>query len=215
MKYGKIILTTIGVLAVLVGMTQVASAGMIQIQLGGVDLFYTVGVVRDSGTPTSPDPLTNATFLVNGAVAGVDTTGVTLDLSIPGVLNLPAAGGSVTSALSGDLDLAFGGGYYLSLTLQSATVTNIPLTETLNIIFVASASTLDGQQLPYGITIAEPISVSFSTHTTEPVSQSGNHITVFRSSGTGEISGTPEPATMSLLAIGGMTILMRRRRHRA
>ena len=214
MKYGKTVLTVIGVLAVLVGMTQVASAGMIQIQLGGVDLFYTGGVVRDSGT-SSPDPLTNATFLVNGAVAGVDTTDVTLDLRIPGVLNLPANGGSVTSALSGDLDLAFGGGDYLSLTLQSATVTNIPLTATLNIIFIASVSTLDGQQLPFDITIAEPISVSFSTHTTEPVSQSGNYITVFRSSGTGEISGTPEPATMSLLAIGGMTMLMKRRRHRA
>jgi hypothetical protein len=90
-------------------LTQVASASVIQIQMGGVDLFYTGGLVRDSGT-SSPDPLTNATFLVNGVVVGVDTTDVTLDLSILGLLNLPAAGDSVTSGISGDLDLALGGG---------------------------------------------------------------------------------------------------------
>lgn len=198
-------------LVAMVGLPQAASADVIQIQLGGVDLFYTGGIVRDSGT-SNPDPLTNATFLVNSAVAGVDDTDVTLDLSIPGVLNLPAAGGSVNSAIGGDLDLALGGGEHLSLTLQSATVTNVPLTATLNIIFIASATTLDSQQLPFGITIAEPVSISFSTQTTEPISQSGGHVTVFRSAGTGEISGVPEPATMSLLVIGSLTVLRRRRR---
>ncbi|MBL7220211.1 MAG: PEP-CTERM sorting domain-containing protein [Phycisphaerae bacterium] len=66
--------------------------------------------------------------------------------------------------------------------------------------------------MPYGVTIAEPVSVSFSTQTTEPVSKSGNHITVFRSSGTGEITGLPEPATLSLLALGGLTVLRKRRK---
>lgn len=213
MKYARTVLVTIGVVAVLVGMTQVASATMIQIQMGGVDLFYTGGVVKDAGT-SAPDPLTNATFFVDGAEIGRVTEGVTLDLRIPGVENLPTAFGSVTSSQTGTLELMFGDDY-LNLTLQSATVTNIPLTETLNIIFIASASELSSQQLPFGITIGEPISVSFSTHTTVPVSKSGNHITVFRSAGTGEITGVPEPATMTLLAIGGVTMLMRRRRHRA
>ena len=95
---------------------------MIQIQMGGIDLFYTGGVIRDAGI-SDPDPLTNATFLVDGAVVGVATEDVTLDLHIPGVLNLPATAGSVTSSIDGDL--ALGGEDYLSLTLKSATVTNI------------------------------------------------------------------------------------------
>ncbi|MBL7220210.1 MAG: hypothetical protein ISS69_08855 [Phycisphaerae bacterium] len=56
-------------------------------------------------------------------MVGVATEDVTLDLHIPGVLNLPATAGSVTSSIDGDL--ALGGEDYLSLTLKSATVTNI------------------------------------------------------------------------------------------
>ena len=82
-------------LVVLVGTAPAASAATVQIQLGGVDLSYDGTDIVDSGS-TSPDPLTNATFLSGNTLLGVDDTDVTLDLNIP-VLNILATGPSSVS----------------------------------------------------------------------------------------------------------------------
>lgn len=199
--------------AILAGLAPAASAEIIQIQLGGADFRYdgAQATVEDTGTRTSPDPLTNATFLVGGVSLGADTTGVTLDLHIPGVSNIPVAGGQVTSASGGNLDLDLGGGEYLYLTLGSTAVNYLPLTSTMRFVFVGAIATIDGQQLPHGLSLDDPVSVSFSTQVMGPVSQSGGYVTAFASAGTGEIQGVPEPASMGLLALGGLALLRRRR----
>jgi hypothetical protein len=195
---------------------QPASAAYIQIQLGGLDLQYDGSSIYDSGT-ADPAPLTNATFLSDGVALGpADTSDVTLDLQIPGVLNIPAAGGSVTSASGGNLYLDLGDGEFLSLTLDVANVNYVPLTSTVQFVFAGSAASIDGQQLPYGITLGEPVSVSFSTQLIEPasyvVTQDGSFVGSFDAQGTGEIHAVPEPATLGLLGLGGLAILRRRRR---
>ena len=199
----------------LAGVAPIASAALIQIQLGGVDLRYNGTNLFDAGT-SSPDPLTNATFMVDGFEAGVDTTDVTMDLHIPGVTNIPVGGGQLNSSSGGSLNLDLGGGEYLSLALDSAFVAYIPMTSTIQFVFIGSAASSTGQNLPHGISINDPIGISFSTQIVEPISQSGGFVAVFKSAGTGEIQGfgvgIPEPATLSLLALGGLAILRRRRK---
>ncbi|MCY2931393.1 MAG: PEP-CTERM sorting domain-containing protein [Planctomycetota bacterium] len=116
---------------------------------------------------------------------------------------------------NGSLYLDLGSGEYLSLTLASAVVSYIPLTSTVQFVFAGAASAIAGQQLPYGLSLVDPVSVSFSTQVTPgSVSQSGGYVTAFTSAGTGEIQGIPEPTTMVVLATGGLATLVRRRRGR-
>ncbi len=197
---------------VLVGLPAAASAAMIQIELGGVDLAY------DGSTITgvdSPDPLTNVTFFDDETKVGVrddDTYGVSMDLDIPDVYDIPVGGGQVTSATDGTLYLNLGGGDFLSLLLDEVTVAYVPLTQSVRFVFAGSAAELVGQQLPFDLTIAEPISVSFSTNVREWSSDDDEYLSFFRSKGTGEITGIPEPATMGLLGIGGLALMLRRKR---
>ncbi|MFB3894109.1 MAG: PEP-CTERM sorting domain-containing protein [Phycisphaerae bacterium] len=195
---------------VLVGLTGAASATVMQIQLGGIDMVYDGVKIVDAGG-ASPDPLTNATFLVDGATAGVVNTGVTLDLLVPGVTGIPITGGQVNSAAGGTLYLGLGGGDYLSLTLGSGVVNYIPLTSTVQFVFVGAAASINGQQLPFNLTLGEPVSVSVSSQIMQPVTESGGIVTGFVAAGTGEIQGVPEPASMVLLAIGGLAMVRRRR----
>jgi hypothetical protein len=208
MKWFSLLLVGSVMLAVL---APAASASFIQIQLGGVDLQYDGTDIRNAGSP-NPDPLTNATFLVDSVAIGADTTNVTLDLYIPGVSALPVGGGQVSSLSGGSLDLELGGGQYLELSLASAIVAYIPATSLIQFVFLGSVASIDGQDLPFDVVLAEPVSISFSTQLKAPITQSGGLVTSFQTAGTGEIQGVPEPATLSLLVIGSLAMMWRRRK---
>lgn len=178
----------------------------VMIQLGGINIGYDGSRIVDAGEQ-NPDLLTNATFIVDNATAGVDSTEVTFDLNIPGVFNLPVGGGYVNSAANGSLHLDLGGGEHLSLTLASAVVSYMPLTSSIQFVFGGASSVIAGQQLPYDLFLIDPVSVSFSTQIVPgSISQSGGYVTGFAAAGTGEIQGIPEPATLSFLALGWLAL---------
>lgn len=200
--------TVVAMLATIVASS--ASAAVIQIQLGGVTLSYDGNSIVDTG-PVNPDTLTNATFMVSDSWVGMDVTGVTLNLDIPNVSNIPLSGGPVSSDANGFLDLDLGDGEFLNLTLDSVTVNYIPVLSTVQFIFAGSSSTIDDQNLPYGLSFDNPVSVSFSTQISQ-IDDDGTYVTEFTSAGTGEIQGVPEPATLGMLAFGGIAALWRKRR---
>ena len=211
MNVGKMAGMAVAVMLLAMVMVSSASAAVIQIQLGGIDLSYNGTNIVDTGTIQNPDPLTNATFIVNKVPVGVDDTGVTLDLYIPKVFNIPVVGGTVSSDIDGSLYLNLGDGKFLSLKLDSVAVTYIPLASTVYFVFAGSSASIAGQQLPYSLSLDDPVSVSFSTQVSQ-LSTAGVYVSSFVSAGTGEIQGVPEPATLSMLALGGLAMLKRKRR---
>ena len=185
-------------------------AGPIQIQFTGLELEYDGFSVGDLN-PFGSAALDTATIQHNGVnVTGSPmVSGVSIDLDIPNVPNIPLGGGSVTSAAGGTLDLLFPGGDYLSVLLGEVTINYDVLTSQAQFVFGASVGGVSGQSLPDNLVLDNPVQVSFSTNV-DSFHDDGSHIFCFFSSGTGEINGThspliPEPSSMllSLIATAG------------
>jgi hypothetical protein len=201
--------------AVVFSLSQAASAGLIQIQLGGVDLSYAGSVLSDANA-SGADDLTNATFLQDGSTIGVDNTEVTLDLFIPGVTGISAFGGQVNSLPNGTLDLQLGGGEHLQLALNTVEVTYLSLSGLIKFAFVGTVSSIVSQDLPYNLTMLDPVTVTFSTQIVGGYSEAANVVTTFDASGTGELQSSdqpfiPEPASLALIGLGGLLMFPRRR----
>lgn len=196
----------------------------IQIQLGGVDIRYDgVNIVDQSPTGADPDPLTNATFIDQsvGNTIGTVNSGVTLNMLIPDVVNIPVGGGQVASASGGVFDLSFGGGDYLSLSLASVGITYQHVAAgplLFDFVFAGAVAAINGQHLPFQTTLGAPVSITFSTQVTDgTLLDNGTFLTGFTAAGTGEVHSDqftiiPEPASLGLLALGGVALLSRKRR---
>ena len=202
-------------------LTTTANASTLQIQYTGVDLRYDGGseILHDNGDPalaggtdtSKADDLLNMDFLVDGSGVGSLGSDIYLDLEIPEVTGLPLAGGSVITdgSPSGVLELLMPG-VGLSLSLGAAEVSYLPaLGGTINFVFGGAVASIDGQSLPFGLIIGDPVSVSFSTQVVAgTLTHDGTYVTGFDSRGTGEVQGVavPEPTTATL-ALGGLAIL--------
>jgi hypothetical protein len=215
--------------ALMGGSATVARAGLIEIQVSGLDLVYNGTDIYDAGNilggigdPAESDPLISMSFLVDGNLVGTLTSNIFADVYIKDVFNIPVGGGFVMTGPQGNsfgFDLLSSNnnpGFGLALNLDRMQVFYSGST-----VFIAGggvASSLANQNLPFGLVIdgSQPISIAFSSSAMSNVTSAGGFLTGFRSSGTGNVRGTliPEPAALALvmLAVGSVLTVSRRGR---
>jgi len=202
--------------------TSSALAVTMEIQFTGVNLSYDPNTISDAespaggtGDPNDADPLDSIQFKVGGDLKGTAfTDDIFLDVSIPGVTNLPNSGSEiVTTSVSGgyfhlliDTDPnAPNAEEFLKLDIDEVTITYLNITGTVQFMFGAAVVENYSQNLPFGLEIGDPVTVSFSTQVdVGSKTIAGGFVTGFTSWGTGEVVGTfvPEPSSCVLGAIG-------------
>src|SRR5690606_27332718 len=88
---------------------------------------------------------------------------------------------------------------------------------TVQFVGVASVASVNGQSLPLGLMIGDPVTFSFSSQVTSQTVDGNNFVATFAASGTGEVSGNniiPEPSSLGLLALSGLLGSMMADRYR-
>jgi hypothetical protein len=158
------------------------------------------------------------TLIVDGSVVETlvgpaDT--IFADLAVA-VTDIPAGGGmgTITSDPAGSfhLGLLTGG---LTLDLEDAFVSYVSAPGFFDLVYSGAAASIAGQDLPFGLEIGEPVTMSFSTIIDpDSLMAVGMYLEAFTASGTGEIMGeaVPEPASILLLLPGLALLLASRRR---
>lgn len=205
-----------------------AAAAAISIEFTGMDLVYDGSALYDAGStaggtadPAEGDPLSSVEFSVDGTSVGSITNNVSLDVYIPGITGIPSAPGTVHNLVApagGRFDLLVGtsptASEYLLIDMGEVNVTYVDVANTVQFTFGAAISDLFVQNLPFGLIIGDPITVSFSAQVMPGTrTESGGVVTGFRAGGTGQLNGplVPEPATCMLAAFGLVALAVRRK----
>jgi hypothetical protein len=203
--------------------------GALQIQFTGLNLSYDGATITDAGSPdggncdpNEADPLDTVEFKVNGSSVGLLTSAddIYMDLSIPDVTGL-SDNNIVTNVTSGPgsyfhLLIGPNAEEYLKLEADEVTVIYLKTSNTVQFVYGGSVASVNGQNLPFDVTVGQNVSVSFSTKVDDDskTTDQDNFVTGFTSSGTGEISGqaVPEPAVCLLAAVSVIGVLLTRTR---
>jgi hypothetical protein len=213
--------------------TSQASADTIEIFFTGIDIAYDGSDIVDADpSAADPDPIVNASFVINGGLAGTVSTNVTADLFIEDVavlLNqtvMSTGAGSYFQLNFPDGSDADSDADFLRLSLDDVMVTFI---DSAPKDFVFSASVADGfsrsDSLPFDALFdpSLPITLSFSSQTSAVTLGAPGVVTSFAASGTGEVRGEfdpdmnqviPEPASIGMVVLAGLmggVYAMRRR----
>lgn len=219
------------------------SASTLQISFTGLNLMYDggTGVIFDGGGNNSTRPgnasladaLASMDFFVDATQVGHynATDNIFADIYIPGVFNIPVAGGTRMS--TGPFP-SFGFDLFIGSTILALDIDS-PFQITwdagnVTILGSASTSSIQGQALPFGLTLGTPVNIGFDVFavdygTFQPPSIAlnddinGDYISRFTAFGSGDVRGPvsaiPEPATLMLLGfglLGGGAMSARRRR---
>jgi PEP-CTERM motif len=221
---GRIALAACCVFIGIVTSQTLVVAGTLEVQFTGLNLDYDGTSIFDSGvhntvrlgSPAQSDPLTSMSFYLDGnQVGSVLTSNIFSDIYLANILNIPAAGGVVTSGGNGD---AFGidllsqnitPGWGLALNLDSMQLFYTGSRIAISVSGVASS--LFAQSLPFGLEYdtSKPITIVVSSANLTNVTSAGGFLTGFNAAGTGNVAGTgdvtihtPEPSTLALAAFG-------------
>ena len=195
---------------------QLASAATITIQMNGVDAIYDGTNFQDANL-SGADSLDTVTVKLDGvnATGSPFVTDVDIDFFVPSLLNIPVAGGSVTSAANGTLEIGLPGSDYLSLTLSEVEVQYTKISSLASFAFLATVGEVSGQSLPDGLMLGDPVEVTLTT-ILSGTTNDGTYLTSFNANGPGAISGpqVPEPTSIAMvlgLALVGAGVLRNRR----
>jgi hypothetical protein len=197
---------------------------ILQIQFTGLNLYYDGSALFDGkvanttpgANPADADVLGTMYFYVDGSLVGSQSTNIGADIYLP-TGALPLMGSK--SGTGGFIDIFTKPtipGWGLALEPESWTIVSNSTSFIATVSGSVIASSLLAQSLPFGLTISEPITVSFSTHIFPGNSTtSGGNFTSFKSFGTGEVKGeslqAPEPSSIILLGLGIIWICAVRR----
>jgi hypothetical protein len=211
-----------------------AQAATIQIGFTGMNLKYNGSAIYDAdslggGTlnPADADPLGTVDFFIDGNLTGSLNSNISLDAFIPDVVNIPSAPGTINNQTTvgnpGYFDLLIGtspsAAEYLALDLGEVSVTYVDVAGQIQFIFGAAVAASNVQNLPFGLEIGDPVTLSFSAQLDAGTKTTGGgFVTGFGATGTGEIRGEaiPEPSTVALLGMAavGIPVYLRRRYRR-
>jgi PEP-CTERM motif len=210
--------------ALLVMIAAPASAATIEIGFTGLNLVYDGSALYDAGStsgglanPADADALTSVDFSVDGIPAGSLSSDVSADIHIPDVTGIPVGPGvdnQTTPGNPGFFDLLIGTSplatQFLLVDLEDVNITYLDVANIVQFTFGAAVSDVFAQNLPFALTIGDPITVSFSAQLiTGTKTDNGSVITGFSAFGSGEIRGpnVPEPGTCLLAALGMVATL--------
>jgi hypothetical protein len=210
-----------------------ASAATIQVNFTGLDLVYDGSALYDAGStaggfadPADADPLISAVFSVDGMPVGSLLTDISADIFIPGLTGIPSGANQfvmpTTSGDPGFFDLLIGtsplASQFLLVDLGEVEITYDDDLGVAQFLLGAAVSDVFAQNLPFGLVVDEPLTVSFSaTVVPGTLTEFSGFIDGFSATGIGEISEQgaaviPEPAAALLLALGCGALLAQRRR---
>jgi hypothetical protein len=208
-------------------------AATIAINFAGMDLVYDGSAIYDAGAnaggnldPAEADPLTTVDFFVDNSLAGSLSSDISLDAFIPDVTGISDAPNTnyvqTTPGNPGFFDLLIGtsplAAQYIALDLGEVTVAYNDVLGLVQLTFGAAVADSAVQNLPFGLQVGQPVTVSFSAQVVPGTRTTGGGlVTGFEASGTGEIQGplVPEPAAGMLAVIGSLaTMTLSRRRAR-
>ena len=204
------LLTLLIVTAFVVGTALSASAVPVTIQMTGLDLEYggpDGSAIFDVDTGAPGDQLNSLTFSKDGLFQGgyINPQDIGADLLLKGLFHILTDGTPTTVsgfAASGSIfNLYVNNSSILQLDVTNYSVSYGPNGPS---ILGNGAVNINSQNLPFGLTIGDPVTFSFSSQISTATYKTNGELNSFLSSGTAEIVGVavPEPSTLILLGVG-------------
>ncbi|KAA0214517.1 MAG: hypothetical protein DYG94_10290 [Leptolyngbya sp. PLA3] len=212
----------------LVGLAGSIASADVVIEFTGMNLVYDGSSLYDAGSaaggsadPADADGLASADFFLNGLQVGALSSDISLDVYVPNLVGIPSTAGTSTiinTGGAGFFDLLIGtsplASQFLLVDVSSVAITYIDVAGILQFTFGGAVADSFAQNLPYGLMVGNPLTVSFSAQIDQgTLTSDGGFITGFRASGTGEFRGeaVPTPGSIALVALGVPAVIRRRR----
>lgn len=202
----------------------------VRIAFTGMNMIYDGNSLFDGGgsaggnvNPAEADPLVTVDFFNDDSHVGALTSDISLDFLIDGITGIPSAPNANYTTngtpdtgyfdlLIGTAPLATSG---LLLDIQSVSVTYVDIGGIVEFTFGGVIASIVDQSLPFGLQIADPVTVSISAQVMpNSLNIDGDTIYGFEAFGTGEYraAAIPTPGAAALFGVGALATIRRRAR---